>query len=96
MQSTSHCTETLPLMPWVNFNHFIGLATYTVLGVAQCEHTITHNADTVPIRYNCMSMILHVKCVNQDVIVTVHEKYRMLITVEVIKIFPDVFISVRN
>ena len=41
MQSTSHCTETLPLMPLASFSHFIGLATYIVLGVAQCEHIIT-------------------------------------------------------
>ena len=40
MQSTSHCTETLSLMPLANFNHFIGLTAYIVLGVTQCEHTI--------------------------------------------------------
>ena len=39
MQSTSHCTKTPPQMPLANFSHFIGLATYIVLGVAQCEHT---------------------------------------------------------
>ena len=40
MQSTSHCTEILPLMRLATFNHFISLATYIVLGVTQCEHTI--------------------------------------------------------
>ena len=40
MQSTSHCTKTLPLMPLANFSHFISLASYIILGVAQCEHTI--------------------------------------------------------
>ena len=39
MLSTSHCTEILPLMPLATFGHFIGLATYIVPGVAQCEHT---------------------------------------------------------
>ena len=43
MQNTSHCTETLPLMPLANFSHFIGLATYIILGVAQCEHTVKSN-----------------------------------------------------
>ena len=40
MQSTSHCTETLPLMPLATFSYFIGLATYIVLGVAECEHIL--------------------------------------------------------
>ena len=40
VQNTSQCTETLSLMPLATFSHFIGLATYIVLGVAQCEHTI--------------------------------------------------------
>ena len=41
MQNTSHCTKTLPMMPLATFSHFIVLTTYIVLGVAQCEHTIT-------------------------------------------------------
>ena len=41
VQSISHCTETLSLMPLANFSHFICLTTFIVLGVAQCEHTIT-------------------------------------------------------
>ena len=40
VQSTSHCTETLPLMPLATFSHFIIFTTYILLGVAQCEHTI--------------------------------------------------------
>ena len=41
IESISHCIETLLLMPLATFSHFIGLATYIILGVAQCEHTIT-------------------------------------------------------
>ena len=41
IQSTSHCTETLPLISLATYSHFIGLATYIILGVAQCEHTIS-------------------------------------------------------
>ena len=40
MQSTLHCTKTLPLMPLATFRHFISITTYIVLGVAHCEHTI--------------------------------------------------------
>ena len=40
MQSTLHCTDTLPLMQLSTFSHFIGFATYIILAVAQCEHTI--------------------------------------------------------
>ena len=40
MQSTSHCTETMPLIPMANFSHFIYLPTHIILSVAQCEHTI--------------------------------------------------------
>ena len=41
MQNTSHCTETLALMPLATFSHFIGLGTCIVLGGAQCEHAIS-------------------------------------------------------
>ena len=40
MQNASHCTGTLSLMSLATFSHFIGLATYIVFGIAQCEHTI--------------------------------------------------------
>ena len=44
VQNTSHCTETLALMPWVTFSLFVGIG----LGVVHCEHTITHTIrDTV-------------------------------------------------
>ena len=33
MQNTSHCAETLSLMPLATFSHFIGLGTCIVLGV---------------------------------------------------------------
>ena len=36
--NTSHCTETLSLMPLTTFSYFIGLG--LGIGVAQCEHTI--------------------------------------------------------
>ena len=40
MQNTSHCTETLSLMPLATFSFFIGRSLGIVLSVAQCEHTI--------------------------------------------------------
>ena len=40
-QNTSHCTEILPLMSLATFSYFIGPGLGIVLGVAQCEDTIT-------------------------------------------------------
>ena len=48
MQSTSHCTETLSLIPLATFSHFTYLTTYIVLGVAQCEHTFNGPHEVFP------------------------------------------------
>ena len=42
MQSTSHYTETLLLMPLATFSHFFSTTTYIVLGIAECEHFYHH------------------------------------------------------
>ena len=40
MQNTSHCTETLSLIPLATFSYFIGLGLGVGLSVAKCENTI--------------------------------------------------------
>ena len=57
MQSTSHCTETLPLMSLATFSHFISLRAYIVPGVAQCVHTI----NIFERYFSCNLLVLDVK-----------------------------------
>ena len=62
MQSTLHCTETLPLMPLANFSHFISLATHIILSVAQCEHTIKvclHVPSPYSSKFNIVPMVMN-------------------------------------
>ena len=46
MQSISHCTETLSLIPLATFSYSIGLGISLVLSVAQCEYTIKQHETT--------------------------------------------------